>query len=185
MYQQGAEMPIRLSPVPTSGPTYAWLLKSGSIVAHLPTFTGNSLNWTIPNNIPPGSDYKIRVADINNILAVDESDEEFAIGPFSVTQPACSTQVSPNHTITQYRMINVEWTGSGLGTVTIELYNNDTKMATLAPWVLNTGQFSIDSSLINFGSGAGTGGMWDYSVKVTINQSGQFAYSCKFGIIYI
>lgn len=185
VYQPGDVMPLRLNVVPTSGPTYAWLLKSGSIVAHLPTFIGYNLNWTVPNSIPPGNDYKIRVADINNIYAWDESDHEFVIGPFEVTQPACSTQVSPNHTIPQYRMIDVAWTGSGTGTVTIELYHNQSKVATLAPLAPNSGQFSIDSSLITIGSSNSPGDMWDYSVKVIINDTGQYAFSCKFGIIYI
>lgn len=180
-YQQGDVLPISLGIVPTSGPTYAWLLKSGTIVAHLPTFTGYNLNWTIPNNIPSGTDYKIRVADINNIYAWDESDAEFTIGSFEVIEPTCTTQVSPNHFLMSHRMINVQWTGASSGTVTIELYHNGTYHTTLANQAPNSGSFSVDSQLINGVGGSG----FDWQVKVTQNDSGIFAFSCGFLILHI
>lgn len=118
------------------------LLKNGLIASVLATNKANdgAMNWTIPSNIDPGSNYRIRVASTTNTALIDQSDEEFAIIPAPQI-----TVLSPSDGATWPRGATrpILWTSLGNvgGTVKLELLSGATVVSVIQTSTANDGLY--------------------------------------------
>ncbi|MBN2637687.1 MAG: T9SS type A sorting domain-containing protein [Bacteroidales bacterium] len=101
-----------------------------SILAN--NITDNRLAWTIPDSIPTGNNFKIKVFNTLNTAISDTSDNPFSIlsvppnGILTVNQPNGDEIWAKNYT---YR---ISWMDNFSGPVKIELYHADTLYSTLS-----------------------------------------------------
>ncbi len=87
-FAQGESLSIRWNSSSVTANVNIELIKGGSvynIIAYVTPSTG-TYNWLIPNSIPIGNDYQIRVKDSGN------SDINDISGTFSITEPAISAK---------------------------------------------------------------------------------------------
>ncbi|MDW5562418.1 MAG: Ser-Thr-rich GPI-anchored membrane family protein [Methanomassiliicoccus sp.] len=134
------------------------LLKGGVVVQTLSASTPNdgSQSFTLPYTLSAGSDYSIKLTDTTNAGVSGTS------GLFTIRAPAM-TITSPNggQTLVQGASVSVQWTGdlSVLSKVSITLWKDGVKVATLVSSTTNTGSYTwtVSTSLA-----AGSG----YSIRV-------------------
>ena len=92
-----------------------------TIVASTSTAAG-SYTWAIPQELPPGTNYKIKISNVNDAGTSDISDTYFTILPQTIT---LSTDFDVA-VLTIGTTYNINWTSTGgFSLVHIKLYKND------------------------------------------------------------
>jgi hypothetical protein len=92
------------------------LLKGGTVKSVITQSTSvgsggtGSFSWTIPCNLSPGNDYKIRVTSVSNPSFTDDSDYNFSVGAkgaITVTYP------KGGETLESGKLYDITWTYTG------------------------------------------------------------------------
>jgi|GEM_PF-1234366 len=113
--------------------------------------------WTIPDSIESGTDYKIRITSVDDSNVYGEQ-----IGTFKLNEYPSLTVVSPS----SYEIWNagatrtIKWNFNFVGSVKIELYKNNVYYKTIADSTINTGAY-------NWFIPADTPLAEDYKIKIT------------------
>jgi hypothetical protein len=131
------------------------LYKGGSLDSEITASTADtgSYSWTIPSGQATGTDYTVRVTDLET-NAFDESDASFTIENITVSSPNGGEVWAAD---TQH---DVTWTSSGSGNVKIELYKGAILDSEITASTADNGSYSWT---IPSGQTAGT----DYRIRVT------------------
>ncbi|WP_448520663.1 Ser-Thr-rich GPI-anchored membrane family protein [Rhodoflexus sp.] len=117
------------------------LLRGGVVLQNIATsVTGGTFNWTLPDNLTTGTDYRVRISAVGAPTFFDDSNADFRI-----TRPEI-TVTSPAAGVTWFRTLsyNIVWQ-SNLGNLLhrIELVNADgTLVREIASSVENSGTFN-------------------------------------------
>ena len=142
------------------------LYKSGVYYSTITNYTENngSYSWTIPPNIEPGDDYKIRITSNSNNAYYDFSDNNFIIArEVTVTSPNGGENWQLGSTY------NINWTSlenSG-PSLRITLYKGEEYYSTITGDTPDDGSYSwIIPSIFSTGN--------DYKVKITSNTNSAF-----------
>ncbi len=120
------------------------LYKNNSFYSTISSSTENdgTFSWAIPDNIPQGNDYKVKITDLTNNFYYDYSNNDFTI-----SGSPCAIQVtSPNGYETWYKGENydITWTSNGVycqSYVKIELYQGTKFIQTISSNAPNNGIF--------------------------------------------
>ena len=152
------------------------LYEGGSLLSTLAQSTTNdgSFDWSIPTNQTVASDYRIKIESTAYAGIADESDDDFAIGGnITVTSPNGGEEWA----IGSSCYVNWTFTGEGLGTVKIELFNGSSPSLVIAASAVNNGSYlwSIPDTL-TVGS--------NYRIKITsLADSNTYDESDSFSIV--
>ncbi len=106
------------------------LWKGGTKSSDITTSTESdgSYSWTIPANVVPATDYKIKIVQVGDVNVNDSSDANFIITPYvSVTSPSGAEQWKRNKTYT------ITWSDNFSEDVKIELYKGTYPIVTSSP----------------------------------------------------
>lgn len=79
--RKGSPVSIRWQAAPAGGNMVLVLYKKGikhTVISNKAPNSG-SFNWTVPANIPPGTDYRVRIRIAENLAVNDFSDRDFTI----------------------------------------------------------------------------------------------------------
>ena len=117
------------------------LYKGGSFYADIVDETANdgTHDWTIPDTIAEGSDYRVRITDKNNALVWDESDADFALVVTSITVNSPNGGESWDLGSTQ----QIEWIALGevSNAINIDLYKGGTHQESIVDGTDNNGSY--------------------------------------------
>jgi parallel beta-helix repeat protein len=116
------------------------LYEGGSFVSTLAQSPANdgSFDWSIPANQTVGSDYRIKLESTTYSWISDDSDNDFTIGgSITVTSPNGGEEWAVDGT----HYVNWTYTGNGLGSVKIELYNGTSLVYVVATSTTNNGSY--------------------------------------------
>lgn len=137
------------------------LLKNGAVHRTLNTFSNTgTAQLTLPTDLVPDSDYKIRLTALSRTGISDDSDAAFTILPRLKVVAPNGGELWPQGT-----QQNIKWTSDLVGTVSIQLYKGGVLNTTINGNAPDTGSFTWD---IPPGQALGT----DYKIKITDTSDG-------------
>jgi surfactin synthase thioesterase subunit len=139
------------------------LYKGGQFHSVISTLTGSdgSKNWDIPFSLEPGSDYKVKITNVENEDVFDFSDSNFTIvgNQISVISP----NGGENWLETDDQQIT--WTDNLTGNVEIQLLKNDTFHSSITTSTASDGEYTWNPS-----NSIETG--FDYKIKILSVEDG-------------
>jgi hypothetical protein len=122
-----------------------------------------SYNWSIPWDLTPGNDYKIRISSMMYPIVYDDSDAFFTVSAPSITVVSPDGGENWGAGTTH----SIKWTSTGTtGTVKIELYKNGALNAVIS----SNRAIGTGSSSMNWAIPASQTAGSDYYVKITSNS---------------
>jgi len=143
----GGETLVRGTPTTISWTSHAAgtdvrieLLKAGVRVMDVTSWTKtNPYSWTVPKNLAPGSDYKIRISNLYNASVVNDTSDS----TFTVTDKMLVTSPNGGETWLRGSKPSITWTSYEAGTsVKIELLKAGSVVQTIASTTPNSGSYT-------------------------------------------
>jgi hypothetical protein len=137
------------------------LLKGGTVLRNISpdTPSDGSFTWTVPSDLTPASDYKVRVTDLSNTALKDNSDANFTISAGATSYVGV---LSPNggEVFTMGQTMPITWQSNMGGNVILRLTKNGLVHRTIVSSTENDGSFDwlIPTDLVAAS---------DYKVRVT------------------
>ncbi|MDE5085374.1 MAG: hypothetical protein O4859_30915, partial [Trichodesmium sp. St18_bin1] len=137
------------------------------------TPSDGSYSWTVPTSLSSGTNYNIKIRNVNDSSVYDYS-SYFTIEPdeeVNITSPTSSTSLEPGESH------NIRWTDNFSDNVKLELYKGSSFQQTISTSTPSDGSYSwtVPTSL-----SSGT----NYNVKIrNVNDSSVYDYSSYFTII--
>jgi hypothetical protein len=137
------------------------LLKGGTVLRNISpdTPSDGSFTWTVPSDLTPASDYKVRVTDLSNTALKDNSDANFTISAGATSYVGV---LSPNggEVFTMGQTVPITWQSNMGGNVILRLTKNGVVHRTIVSSTANDGSFDwlIPTDLVAAS---------DYKVRVT------------------
>ena len=144
-WQRGTSQTIRWTSTGKVGNVQIQLRNSSGNYTNIASSVSNSgsYNWTIPSNGEIGSNFKIRVSDVNRWSTIYDLSSSFSLtgekpsGTISVTAPAAGAKWQRGTTRT------IRWRSTGkVGNVQIQLRNASGNHTTIASSVSNSGSYN-------------------------------------------
>jgi hypothetical protein len=118
------------------------LLKGGTVLRNISSSTASdgSHTWTVPADLTPASDYKVRVTDLSNTVLKDNSDANFTISAGATSYVGV---LSPNggEVFTMGQTMPISWQSNLGGNVIIRLTKNGLVLRTIISSTANDGSF--------------------------------------------
>jgi PKD repeat protein len=142
------------------------LLKSGIVAQNISVITANDgsfISWTIPTQIAPGTDYRVRITSMSDPALTDMSDNNFALE--TAITPLKINVTSPNggESWTSGSTPTITWesTGNVGPNVTIELLKSGIVVQNISVITANDGSFISWTIPTQIAPGT------DYRVRIT------------------
>jgi hypothetical protein len=125
-----------------AGPVHLQLLKGGTVVTEIvaSTLSDGSYDWTLPDSLVSGSDYRLRISSADQPGVADESDADFTI-----ENAPMITVTTPNggETWTVGQAHAITWTSANItGNVQLRLLQNDVSIKVINSSTTNDGEFT-------------------------------------------
>lgn len=137
--QRGKGITLNWSSHGTTAPVRVVLLKAGGVHTVVASSTANSgaFLWSVPGNLPLGSDYRFRVEDTAGLVPADESDEVFTIVE---AQRALGVQSNVDGLTIAVSPNDLDGSGSGVAPM-LRRYTTGTTVTLTAPDVADGAAF--------------------------------------------
>jgi hypothetical protein len=117
------------------------LLKSNAVVTAInPSAPANSVcDWTVPADLAPGADYKIKISNLGNTAINDMSDSTFTIKQRSTLD--CTAPNGGDY-IEKGKEMQITWKSDIAGNLRIDLYKDRMRDTTLAVVAAQSGSYT-------------------------------------------